>query len=161
MKKMMLLAGLLCVFGLGYAEEEPRFTAKANIVKPIEVSLDKTILDFGEIIAGQTDKLSSINDITVTLTGKANETVKIEYSCGGSSISNGKIALKNGENTLNAVLYSQTQNQSGKEDVLSSENFYPLADGITTFKIKGDIVGNTNVPEGEYVSDPIVLKVVY
>lgn len=150
MKKMMLLAGLLVLGTMGYADgstDTAEFNARVNVVSKVGVST--TNIDFGDVAQGTT--VNEKTKGTVTITGAEGKNVKVEFLKGGSAW-DGNFNFNQDGLTASATVdnwsgvYSNTVTLEGGEHVLT---------------LSGKVIVGENVPAAKYDSEDITVKVTY
>ena len=162
MKKMMLLVGLLCICGLGYAEEPSnvgQFQAKIEVIKPVGVTVSEKYLDFGTVIAGSKSVMNdSDKSIKVTVTGSKDRNIDISYRVNGKKLDDyAQVELNQaGRDSIVAKLYKG----NNKTAFLKDETVMINQDDIQ-FEINGHIAEVPGDAEGIYASNPIVIRVAY
>ena len=159
MKKMMLLAGLLCICGLGYAVEDS-FNAHVKVIKPVSIKVDE-VLEFGEVVAGSSS-VRTPNPVHVIIEGEAGKNVEIEYLMAEKHMTTNKIELKtkDGENKIIANLLNEDNGSALPASGIENTTFG--SDG----KIEKDIYGmittiSLDTKSGDYYSDDITIRVKY
>ena len=156
MKKMMLLAGLLCICGLSYAATSDNFNVKARVVEPLAIELNNHTLDFGNVIRGTTGMAK--NTVTATITGEQNSHVRVNFKVNEEDVIGGEVALKNEKgNELTAKLYLN----NNPEDVMEVTAFTLNDNGKIDFDITGSLDVPTETASGVYLSEDVVVSVVY
>ena len=155
MKKMMLLAGLLCVYGLNYAATSDDFIVKAKVVEPVAIELNNDVLDFGNVIRGTVGMAK--NTITATITGEKNSVVRVNFKAGNKNITGGNVTLTtDAGDELTAKLYLNNNVQD-----IMEETAFQVDNGTTTFDISGMLDVPAEAASGAYSSDEVVVSVIY
>lgn len=146
MKKLLLTAAILMVSATSMATNTSEIldgaatdtlTITANYVKPIAVTLDKSIINFGDVY---TDSVISTEAVNATVTGEAGETFSYSVTSGGDlALLTGNItgvsqAFTEGAKTLtfNVGLKSSALTEDVSETITISVTYDAIADTTTS-----------------------------
>lgn len=161
MKKMMLLVGLLCVYGLNYAATSDTFNVHAKVIEPVAIEVIGESVEFDELIPG-TSNQSNKEGVTIKISGEEGKRVALSYEIDGEKLKYGQVDLISESSpeaaTLDVVLYKN----ENRGQLLQDENFVLEKDG-KQFEVNGYIRNGvpSDAVRGDYYSKNITVKVQY